>query len=441
MPPVPNVAATENAGQVSPLSQNSPLNGTLQRIVEMGSRYGLSTFGPLAMSLAHFIAALLLLRSLQPAAFGIFSFALILVPLCLSMSGALIAASATGALRMGTLGEAELAMHLKGNALLGTISAAVLFLLMISSGASWDVALLLGVYAAAMTLRWFARTYMYITYKPRHVAASDLVYSCLLILGLLGLSITHRLNPTGAAIVLAVSATFAFVAIGMTFLGMQIRAIRNGSLLGYRAIWRDLTRWSLLGVVSTEITANAHAYLVTFISGPKAFALLAVGSLFMRPVSLCLTALPDLERPAMARSIFAGDNVGAYRRMREFRAASVAVWFGTVALTAAALIWVPHLFLKQEYDQQQVFIVVALWSVIMIVRLLRTPESVLLQAAREFRPLSSASLWSSVFSVVLTLVLLLTLGPVASLLGILVGDLVMTGKILALAKARRLNYV
>ena len=68
-----------------------------------------------------------------------------------------------------------------------------------------------------------------------------------------------------------------------------------GTLAAYGPIWRDLTQWALLGVVTTELSANAHAYLVTLFNGPKSFALIAAGSLFMRPVSLCLTALPDRD--------------------------------------------------------------------------------------------------------------------------------------------------
>ena len=79
-----------------------------------------------------------------------------------------------------------------------------------------------------------------------------------------------------------------------------------------RGQWRDLARWAVIGVVLTEFTANAHAYIVTFVAGPKAFALLAVGALVMRPASLVLSSLPDIERPRMAQKIGAGDIAGCF---------------------------------------------------------------------------------------------------------------------------------
>ena len=76
----------------------------LDRVLPPLKRYGLSTGGPLATSGAHFIASLILLRNLPPADFGLFSFLLIVVPFCLSLSGALIAASfITGLRRARTL--------------------------------------------------------------------------------------------------------------------------------------------------------------------------------------------------------------------------------------------------------------------------------------------------------------------------------------------------
>jgi hypothetical protein len=51
----------------------------------------------------------------------------------------------------------------------------------------------------------------------------------------------------------------------------HLSALRHGSLAAYGATFRDLTRWSLAGVVLTEVTVNAHAYLVTLPGRARAF--------------------------------------------------------------------------------------------------------------------------------------------------------------------------
>ena len=227
---------------------------------------------------------------------------------------------------------------------------------------------------------------------------------------LVTLLVLHELTVLHAAIVLASASVLSLAAFGRRYLAQQIWLGRDGALADYAPIWRDVTRWSLMGVVLTETTANAHAYLVTLISGPGAFALLAIGALLMRPISLVYAALPDLERPAMARAIAAGDAARALRIVKQFRTAVGAMWVVTVLAAGAILIWFPHLVLKKGYGEDQALIVMALSAAIMAVRAVRTPESVLLQAAREFKPLARTSLWSSVVSLIATLALLLLVG-------------------------------
>jgi putative peptidoglycan lipid II flippase len=70
-------------------------------------------------------------------------------------------------------------------------------------------------------------------------------------------------------------------------------------------------------------------------------------------------------------------------------------------------------------------------------RAMRTPQSVLLQAAGEFRKLTGPGLWSSAVSLIATFVLLMLVGPIAAPLGILLGEAVGTERTFALARAWR----
>jgi hypothetical protein len=76
----------------------------------------------------------------------------------------------------------------------------------------------------------------------------------------------------------------------------------------------------------------------------------------------------------------------------------------------------------------------------MAVRALRTPEAVMLQAAGEFKPLAGASVKSSAVSLVLTSLLLLAAGPVVSLSGVLLGEIVMALQIFAQARTWRARH-
>jgi O-antigen/teichoic acid export membrane protein len=149
----------------------------------------------------------------------------------------------------------------------------------------------------------------------------------------------------------------------------------------------------------------------------------------MRPVAVVLSSLPDMERPAMARALGAGDPWRAFQVVKEFRTAAAAVLAGTILTAAAVLFWFPSTILKQGYDARSAALILAVWAAIMAVRALRTPEAVFLQAAGDFQPLARIGMKACIVSLALTLSLLLAFGPAASLLGILAGDAVMTAGI------------
>jgi hypothetical protein len=432
------IAAVQQAAGFSQIG----VNGERSRLLSVALRYGFSAMGPISISAAHFVASVIFLRALSATDFGLFSFLLVVAPFCLSASGALLGASLTTLLsRQAGMDEAQLATHLKANLVVCALAGFVTFAGMWLSRASLPLAALFGLYAGIMTLRWFARGFAYVRLQRARAVLSDIAYSLALAGGLFALLLTGTLSIFHAGMVLAGSAGLGLAVYGPGYLLQQFRPGSAGRLSDYGAIWREIARWSLLGVVLTEMTANAHAYLVTFIAGPKAFALLALGGLMMRPVSLVMSALPDMERPIMARGIATGQVAKAFRCVKEFRTATAAIWTATVLLAGAILIWFPHLILKKDFAIGQAITVIGLWALIAAVRSLRTPEAVFLQAAGEFKALAHAGLWASLASMSITLILLFIAGPVASLCGILAGDLVLTSNIFALVRGWKRRHV
>ena len=356
-------------------------------------RYAMSAMGPVSISAAHFVAAIIFLHTLARAEFGLFSFVFVIVSFCFSMSGALFGASLVNSLNtVGFLSKANLASFMKANALFSLLAAVLVFALMLGGSATPGLAALIGLYGGVMTMRWFARSHAYAIHKMPRAIVSDLTYSATLLAALGVTAYTHTLTPDGAGLILLACACFGLAAFGADFIVSQVGAVFTGSLKGFMPVWMDLARWSLLGVVTTEAASNAHAYLVTFISGPHAFALLAVGALFMRPVSLVMTALPDAERPAMARALAQNKVSHAMRALFQFR---MAAYRGSGRDHRAGWLscWsgFPQLVIKNGYDAHSIVAVVCMYAVIMAIKVARTPDSVFLQVLGEYKALSSAS--------------------------------------------------
>jgi O-antigen/teichoic acid export membrane protein len=388
-------------------------------------RYGTSACGPAAVSAAHFLASLIFLRNLPAHAFGLFSFVMLVVSFGMSLNGALISLPLTRNLAAGETASA--AIYFQMNWLVCTTFALLLFMALLLGGAPFQDALLLGLFSGCFTFRWFARCLAYVDGRMGAAVQSDITYSLFLIGSLCILAATDQMTFTLGSEMLLLSALAALLPFGLAFTRGQLAAL-SGNLYRYRPIFRNVTRWSLTGVILTELTVNAHAYFVTFICGPSAFALLALGMLLMRPASLIQSALPDLERPAMARAMAADDMLALSRIQRHFTFGLAAAWMANILLCVAVLAFFPALVVKKSYSMENVVLVAAICTFIMAIRALRTPLSVLLQAAGQFKELASIGAVSAAVSLAATLALLLMAGPIASMGGIVLGEMVILAR-------------
>lgn len=384
-------------------------------------RYGASACGPVAVSAAHFLASLIFLHTLPALEFGLFSFVMVVVSFTMSLNVSLITVALTRSQAMGEAANTSACFQMNWLVCAGFAGALCVALLL--GGAPFREAILLGLFAGCFTFRSFARCFAYVEGRMTAAIQSDLTYSLMLTAALCIMAVTGGVTFMRGSEMLLLAAMAALLPFGARFFRAQMAAL-HGNPMRYWPIFRDVTRWSLSGVVLTELTVNAHVYFVTFISGPSAFALLALGMLLMRPASLMQSALPDLERPAMARAIAANDRKALSRIQRHFTFGLAAAWMANILLCAALLEFIPSLVVKKNYSMENVTLVTSICAAIMAVRALRTPLAVLLQAAGRFRELAGIGAASAAVSCAATLVLLLLAGPIASMGGIVLGELV-----------------
>ena len=142
----------------------------------------------------------------------------------------------------------------------------------------------------------------------------------------------------------------------------------------------------------------------------------------------------------MARAIAARDFAGLERIRRHFTWGLSAAWLANLALCALILTFFPALVLKKGYAIHDAALVAAICAAVMAVRALRTPLAVLLQAAGEFKALAGVGAMSGLVSVMMTLALLLAFGPMASLGGVLLGELVILLRLRVMVRRWRIAH-
>jgi O-antigen/teichoic acid export membrane protein len=388
-------------------------------------RYALAMIGPVGSAAAQFALSLVLLKLVDSAAFGRFSFLMIASQLSWGVWSALFCAPLP-ILLATRQGEARDAVRrcLLTASLAGSILAFAIFVgIVLALGEGWPAALLFAGYAAVSLLRWFARSLAYAAATPLRTAASDIAYSIVVLAGTLLLWLDRTATMPLAGAVLLTGAAVGMLPFGRTYLRQQFGRLSAHDAARYGAIWREHSGWSLFGVVTTEATANAHAYLVTLILGPTQFAPVAASAIMIRPINVAMNALTEFERAQMARHIGARRIDLARHAVRFFRVMLLLAWIATGVAIVAILRLKPHLIFPARYDLDFLLAGTALWMAVSLIRLLRTPESALLQAAGAFRPLALASAWSAAVSIVAVLALLLAGGALWSIAGIGIGEI------------------
>lgn len=386
-----------------------------------------SLAGPLAISLAQFVLTFALLRRMTLPEFGKIAFLLIVYQFLLGCWGALFCAPLLVAFRDGAGSQAdehhprEQALH-AGNLLGAMLVAVIMPVLAWRVGLDLGAAGLFGLYCALMMVRQYGRNHGLLRGARGAVTGSDLSFAAvvagLAIFCLWWSDATPRLVCAG----LAGGALVALLVLMARRGGMGWLPGGSPALQAYGAIWRSDARWSLLGVLTTEMTVNAHSYLITFLLGPEAFAPIAAAALVVRPVVVVINPLAEFERVHIARALAQGDRRGAVHHRDLARQTGLIVWIGAAALIIAAAWLVPYARLGIDIPPQVLSLASVLWFGVVLARVIYIPDSAVLIAAGRFRALAGMTLWTSAVSLLAVALLCWWQGAVWSLAGVWLGE-------------------
>jgi O-antigen/teichoic acid export membrane protein len=401
------------------------------------ARFGLASFSAACVSASHLLLQLVAVRIMTATEIGTLAFLLVIIQFGFSLSNALICTPFTVNLNRADGDEQSFGFLFRMNLMLALAQGALCAsIASVMAGAS--TAFVFAIAGMISLIRWFGRADAYARHMPRRAAYSDFLYSTVLVLALAAAWKTgFSLTFTGAA--LAIAGLVSLAPFGIAFLRKHAPIGMGAAWTAYRPVWREQSSWTLLGVVSTEATSNSHPYIVTALVGPTAFAPVAVAQLFFRPVNVCITALTQLERPRMARALALGDDTTAKRSALHFGFALLAVWCLTLAAAALVLWHFPQFVLKPGWSLEALVLGVGLCGLLLLAQCIQAPLSVLTQARGAFKPLALASVYSSAFGLLIVTILVTFAGPVWSIAGVVLAQIVLLALIRNIDRAWNLG--
>jgi O-antigen/teichoic acid export membrane protein len=387
-------------------------------------RYALPLLAPSSVSAAHLITQIVLLSHLSAAEFGLFAFLMVMVQFGFGLSNALICTPyMVNVGRSGSSADFD-ATYFTVNILFSILFGAVV-LIGATAAAGGDEGYVYALFAIFAMIRWFGRAYNYAHLNPTRAAISDIAYAVSLIACIFMLSAAKQMSTLTVSAAFLFAGLFSCFFLGARFIGTCLSRLTPRALSAYPEVWRTQARWTLLGVVTTESTANIHSYLVTLLVGPSAFAPISAGALFVRPVLLALTSLTQLEAPVLARTIAKREFDNADQVRRRFHLTLMALWVATGLLAWGIIAFFPSLIIKPTFSRGDIITALLFFMAISLIQVWQTPNSAALQAANRFEALSKVSVVSCLFSIAGVLISLFLLPPVYSLAGIAIGQLVM----------------
>jgi O-antigen/teichoic acid export membrane protein len=404
-------------------------------------RYSASIASQGALSGFSFLVNLLMLRLMDVENFGVFSLVLVFAGVFAGVTNALAAtpltvyAPALTSRRERTRMEATLSA-VNGVLCAGLTAATAVGCYLYRPDVGFVLAC--SAYVATFCFRHYWRVFAFARRRPEIALSTDLVYVGLGMAALAAIAVATRgtLDIELAFAVLAAVNLVSMFGIGRALtIGFRL-PLRRFMASTYRRVWGECS-WSLVGVLTTAVQAQAHSFVVTAFSGPAAFAPLAAGNALFGPMRMTVVAWQMVARPDFAAAIGSGGEARIWRTIK----ISGALFLAANAIFIVCLYGVwdvieAHLF-RQKYAGQPMFLIVALWGAIATVTAVRGVLSSAVQAYRDFRPLAMATVYGGFISLAIAVVLFFAVTPAASLAGVLLGELFTLAYLVRLTARRR----
>lgn len=394
--------------------------------------------GSFAFSLANFAVLFVLQREVSPFDFGIFALSQVFVQFGIGLSNAMFCSPIVVLISEKPECQRSTIASFSGASLLFSAAGAVFvgFVIYLMDGRI-PLAVLFSALCLLSWTRWYFRSVELASRNYLSPVWADMLYSVAVMIGAGAVVLIGAVSVEAATAIQVLGCLAAFLSLGP----LAFRAISDAFCTNWAPFMESMKRhgkWALLGVVTTETTANIHSYIVGFALGPAAFAPIAAVNLFYRPVTILAQALTQFERPRMAESLAKSDFKQVRREVGQFRLISLLVWAGNAVLVLALITFFPQFIGNEGYDLTALQVSAAILAVIFLARSLRGAESAALQAAGYFRPLAIVTVITAPITLALvTLAVFVILADATwSLVGIAVGEILMCTLIARLFASR-----
>ncbi len=380
-----------------------------------------------ALSAVTFAVGLAFLYRGTPAQYGLFTLLASAVYLLGSAQNALVNTPMivlAPRMKPGEVERFEQALFaglMPGALIASAIAAGILVVVEPGIGRWWQAVPIISIVLLPQLLRDFFRSQEYAHLSPDIALRRDGVFAVVAILSVVILSYLGSIRALPAFVVLGIAA--ACVSFGPA--GHSLGQGLNWSVTAgaYRSSW-GCSCWALLGALTSWAQSYAYVYIPYALSGAQEVGYLAAARLMIMPVSLLSQSWSNLYRPLASRHLAQRQERAARKLFRLSSAILGTILVLYTSLVLFALNVLPARVLPQRYVGVDRYLL--LWAGVVLLQIVRSNLSSLLQAQLAFRSLAIYGAVVAAVSVGVTVVLVHLLGSIGSLVGLSLGELLLT---------------
>jgi len=389
-----------------------------------GLRYLKSIGGNASVSAASLATTASVLSIYSMEDFGFYSLALIFSTLTFSVVNSLFVASMQDYVTNNELLDADLAAFTLSNVV------AILAMALLFSGYTQltfdQSALTVAVffYLVSSGVRWLVKSYRQMLADVNGYVVSD----ALLALGMFILSAFALLTKFELVTffwLMSAVQVCSMLSLKSTFLAKSFIVFRFDNLSkiveGYRMRGKD----ALIGTFTLELSQNSHSYLISLFAGPQAFAPIALANLVFRPFAVVMAGLVQSERPLFSKLLIEKKMAEVQQACSKLQKIVLSCLAVNVCIAAVAMYLYEEQIIEKVGHFDSFQLILSIMVLICLLRTFRFPIALLFQSLGAYGVIKNAVFASGLVSLFTVLACLFFGWVQASIIGLLLGEIVM----------------
>ena len=397
------------------------------------SRYLKSIGGNASVSAASLVTSAVVLSIYSMEDFGFYSLVLIFSSLIFSVINSLFVASMQDYVTNQELQVRDLAAFTLVNVLASLILALLFGGYTQLVFEKWSLTLAVVAFLVISGIRWLVKSYRQMLSDVNGYVLSD----ALLAIGMFSLSAAafiFKYELVTFFWVMSVVQMFSLFALKSTYLAKSMTLFRFDSMHkiveGYNKRGKD----ALVGTFTLELSQNSHSYLISIFAGPQAFAPIALANLVFRPFAVVMAGLVQAERPLLSIALFEKKFIAVQQACSKLQRIVLICLSVNILIAIVALYVFQDRIIDKVGQVDSFLLILGVMVLICIVRSFRFPIALLFQSLGAYGAIKHAVIASGLVSFI-TVLAFLSFGWVqASILGLLLGEIVMFIYLKRLAK-------